>query len=87
MPYTVSFFLDRVSEGFYNGHTFTYNAGHVVIATTTGRKDQTLVNAIIQEHNPNYPHLHYTLGFTKLEKGNNFYISTEGTCKATTSPT
>jgi len=78
MPFTVSFFLDRVSEGFYDGHKFDFNAGHVVIATHLKSKyndDQLLINAIIQEYHPSYPHEKYTLGYTKKE--NNIYISTQ----------
>merc|ERR1712241_960278 len=77
MPYTVSFFLDRVSEGFYDGHAFNINAGHVLIATPMKNDDLELVNTTIQEHNPNYPHLQYTLGFTTQERGRNFYFSTQ----------
>jgi len=77
MPYAVSFFLDRVAEGFYDGHAFNVNAGHVMIATASENKDHTVVNTAFQEHNPQYPHSHYTLGFTTKERGNNFYISTD----------
>jgi len=80
MPYAVSFFLDRVAEGYYDGHAFNVNAGHVMIATASENKNRTVVNTVFQEHNPQYPHSYYTVGFPTGERGKNFYISTQGMC-------
>jgi len=78
MPYAVSFFLNQIYDGFYNGHAFDINAGHVMIATPSSPQNQAIVQkTAIQEHNPRYPHSQYTLGFTTKEKGSNFYISTQ----------
>lgn len=88
MPYTVLTFLDMVSSGIYEGCSFFYSADHVLMVGDKNNdpaKEQIIQNKIkemsfgpsllYQEHNPNYPHVKMTLGFSSRQLGPSFYIS------------
>jgi len=83
MPYTVSFFLEQVFEGLYDGCSFHHIAEHVIIAGPTQYVHSPFLEArlaytAIQEYHPEYPHLQYTLGYTiqRNRSGHQFYINT-----------
>lgn len=77
MPHVVSFWLQQVESGYWDGCAFVRNADHVLQANCGDRKPshQSDVRIAFQEYSEKYPHVPMTLGLAGFPAGTDFYIN------------
>mmetsp|Transcript_15573 Transcript_15573/g.30570 ORF Transcript_15573/g.30570 Transcript_15573/m.30570 type:complete len:352 (+) Transcript_15573:40-1095(+) len=77
MPHIVSFWLNQVESGYWDGCAFVRNADHVLQANCGDRRpshpDQ--VTVAFQEYSDQYTHEPYTLGLAGFPAGTDFYVN------------
>eukprot|EP00591_Stephanopyxis_turris_P001257 CAMPEP_0195524750 /NCGR_PEP_ID=MMETSP0794_2-20130614/24785_1 /TAXON_ID=515487 /ORGANISM="Stephanopyxis turris, Strain CCMP 815" /LENGTH=312 /DNA_ID=CAMNT_0040655039 /DNA_START=492 /DNA_END=1430 /DNA_ORIENTATION=+ len=87
MPHTIHFFLEQVSHRLWEGCSFLFNTGHIILAGSFSADDPSKDNTdrfenaklsklAFQEYHDSYPHDQYTIGFAGRPGGKAFYINT-----------
>ncbi|KAL3772113.1 hypothetical protein ACHAWO_013518 [Cyclotella atomus] len=80
MPHAVHTFLDQVDMGAWNGASFGFHAGHVLLAVPSQRPKSTKVvpTVLFPEYSPAYSHEEYTVAFPgRPGTGQDFYINVQ----------
>jgi hypothetical protein len=80
MPHAVHTFLDQVDMGAWNGASFGFHAGHVLLAvpSQTSKSTKVVPTVLFPEYSPAYSHEKYTVAFPgRPGTGQDFYINVQ----------
>lgn len=78
MPVAVTYFLELVNAGFWNGKSFFRAESHVIQASGVskdGKSHEYSKSIPFQEYASEFPHVKYTLGIAGRPGGPDFYVS------------
>lgn len=82
MPHAVHTFLDQVDMGAWDGASFDFHAGHVLLAVPsqkpTSESAKVVPTILFPEYSPAYSHEEYTLAYPgRPGTGQDFYINVQ----------